>query len=54
MVLRKSTSSMNGVTFVGPSRVHGPPSRAIPVIPLTAVDDEFVGGVPGPRWYEYR
>jgi hypothetical protein len=53
MVLRRSTNSMNGVTYVGPSRVHGPSSRAIPAILLTAVDDELVGGMPAPRWYEY-
>jgi len=53
MVLLKSTNPMNGVTYVGPSRVHGPSSRAIPVIPVKAVDDELVGGMPDPRWYEY-
>lgn len=53
MVLVTDVNPRNGVTYVGPSRVHGPSSRAIPIIPLKAVDDILVGGMPDPRWYQY-
>jgi len=33
--------------------VYGPSSRAIPLIPVKAVDDVLVGGMPDPRWYLY-
>ena len=53
MILLKNENPISHVTYVGPSRVHGPASRAIPVIPVKAVDDVLVGGMPDPGWYEY-
>ena len=53
MVLLKDVNPRNGVTYVGPSRVHGPSSRAIPVIAVKAINDVLVGGMADPRWYEY-
>lgn len=51
MILASDVNPENGVSYVGPSRVHGPASRTIPIVPLKAVDDILVGGMPDPRWY---
>lgn len=53
MLLVKAVNPRNGVTYVGPSRVHGPSSRAIPIVPLKAVDDVLFGNTSDRRWYEY-
>ena len=53
MVLVADTNPRNGVRYVGPVRVHGPSSRAIPIIPLRVADDVLLGGMPDPGWYQY-
>jgi Rieske Fe-S protein len=53
MVLVAEVNPTNGVRYVGPSRVHGPSSRAIPIIPLRVEDDVLLGGMPDPGWYQY-
>ncbi|HYY47841.1 MAG TPA: hypothetical protein VFA17_04070 [Thermoplasmata archaeon] len=53
MVLVTDVNPRNGVRYVGPSRVHGPSTRAIPIIPLRVADDFLLGGMPDPGWYEY-
>jgi len=51
--LVKSVNDRNGVEYVGPARVHGPSTRAIPVVPVRAEEDVLFGGMPDPRWYDY-
>jgi len=53
MLLVKNINERNGVEFVGPSRVHGPAGRAIPVFAVRAVDDVLHAAMVAPRWYEY-
>jgi len=53
MLLVKNLNDKNGVEFVGPSRVHGPASRAIPVFAVRAVDDVLQGAMVDARWYAY-
>lgn len=53
MVLVTDVNPRNGVTYVGPSRVHGPSSRSIPIVPVDAVGDVLIGGMPDPSWYDY-
>ena len=53
MLLVKNINDKNGVEFVGPSRVYGPASRAIPVFAVRAVDDVLQGAMVDHRWYEY-
>jgi Rieske Fe-S protein len=51
MILVRDVNPRNNAKYVGPSRVHGPSSRAIPIIPLKAVSDILVGGMPESSWY---
>ena len=51
MILVKQVNPRNGVTYIGPSAVHGPSPRAIPILPLKADGDFLLGGVADPRWY---
>ena len=53
MRLVKDENSTSHIPYAGPARVYGPSSRAIPLIPVKAVDDVLVGGMPDPRWYLY-
>jgi len=53
MLLVKDINTTNGLEFVGPSRVHGPASRAIPVFAVRAVDDVLQGAMVDARWYVY-
>lgn len=53
MILQKSVNDRNGVEYVGALRVYGPAVRAIPVVPIKAVDDVITGVISDPRWYEY-
>ena len=53
MLLVKSTNANNGVNFVGPSRVHGPATRAIPILAVRAVDDALQAALVDPAWYRY-
>jgi len=53
MLLVKNVNEKNGVEFVGPSRVHGPASRAIPVFAVRAVNDVLEGSMVDARWYVY-
>ncbi len=41
----------NGTRYVGAQRVHGPASRALPVVPVRANAYVLVGGMADPRWY---
>jgi len=41
------------VTYVGAQVVHGPASRALPVIPVRVQDNVLEGGMPDPRWYTF-
>src|SRR5207249_10559175 len=53
MLVVKNVHDKDGVEFVGPSRVHGPASRAIPVFAVRAVDDVLQGAMVDARWYAY-
>ncbi len=53
MVLVKDVNPENGVVYVGARHVHGPATRALPVIPVKAEKDVLVGGMPNSGWYEY-
>ena len=53
MVLVVNVNGKNGAQYVGAVRVHGPAPRALPVVPVKAVGDTLIGGMPDPRWYEY-
>lgn len=53
LALVKDVNPENGVEYVGPRRVHGPSTRAIPVVPVRAEEGVLVGAMPDPRWYEY-
>lgn len=54
MVLVKDVNPQNGVEYVGARHVHGPTTRAMPVLPIRArEDDVLVGGSVDERWYEY-
>lgn len=53
MVLVKEVNPVNGVTYVGAERVHGPAARAIPIVALRAIDDVLYGLEADSRWYVY-
>jgi len=53
LVLVRNVNPRNGVEYVGPARVHGPSTRAIPVVPVRTDGDVLIGGMPDPRWYDY-
>lgn len=53
MVLTREVNPRTGVEYVGPLRVYGPSTRAIPVVPIRARDDVLVGAMPDPRWFQY-
>jgi len=54
MVLVKDVNPQNGIEYVGARHVHGPATRAMPVLPIRArEDDVLVGGIVDQQWYEY-
>lgn len=53
MVLVRNVNPRNGAEYVGPLLVHGPATRAIPVIPVRAQFDVLIGGMPNPLWFQY-
>jgi len=52
LLLAVDVNSKSGAAYVGAKNVHGPTRRSLPVIPIRAVDDVLVGGMPDPRWYD--
>ena len=53
MIIARDVNPLSGVEYVGASRVFGPSTRAIPVVPVKAVDDVLIGGMLDARWYQY-
>jgi len=53
LLLVHDVNNRNLVDYVGAAVVHDPATRALPVIPVKAVDDVLVGGMGDPGWYEY-
>jgi len=53
LLLTTDTDPSTGVTYVGAQVVHGPASRALPVIPVRVQDNVLEGGMPDPRWYTF-
>ena len=50
MVLVKDVHP-NGARYVGAQVVHGPASRALPIVPVRADADVLIGGMADPAWY---
>lgn len=53
MVLVADVNTKNGARYVGGLRVHGPATRALPVIPVKDQGGALIGGMPNPAWYVY-
>jgi len=53
MQLVVNVNDKERVRYVGARHVHGPATRALPIIPVRAVNDVLVGGMPDSRWYVY-
>ncbi len=52
LVLTKSANPLNGVTYVGAGRVHGPADRSVPVLAVRVDGDILYGGLADERWYQ--
>lgn len=53
MVLVADVNPKTRAPYVGGLRVHGPATRALPVIPVREQAGALVGGMPNPAWYVY-
>lgn len=53
LLLVTNVNPKSGAAYVGAMHVHGPTQRALPVIPVRAVNDVLFGGMADPRWYAF-
>jgi len=53
MLLIVDVNPKNRRRYVGAQRVHGPATRALPLIPVRVQGEVLVGGMPDPAWYIY-
>lgn len=53
LLLTINFNPKDGAPYVGAERVHGPASRALPIIPLKEQGGNLVGGMADARWYVY-
>jgi Rieske Fe-S protein len=52
LLLVEDVNTRNGARYVGAKHVHRPTWRALPVIPVRVDQDQLVGGMPNPAWYD--
>jgi Rieske Fe-S protein len=53
LLLTIDTNPKNSVRYVGAGRVHGPASRALPLVPVKEQGGSLLGTMPDSRWYIY-
>lgn len=53
LLLTTEINPQNNTPYPGATYVHGPATRALPLIPVRSEGGTLVGGMADPRWYVY-